>query len=250
MRILVSNDDGIHAPGIKALVAELKKKHEVTVVAPEYEQSAVGHAITIANPLRVQEVYDNKDFFGYAINGTPADCIKIAIKSILDFEPDLVVSGINLGGNYAKNIIYSGTVSAATEGCILGIRSIAFSLNTFINPDFSPSAQFALEMLDKVKDIELPDDVLLNINVPAVKKCEIVGVKVVKQGKSRFIEDFDKRKDPRGNYYYWMAGEMETGENDLETDYWYIKENYITITPIKHDLTDYLTLETIKHFEG
>jgi len=249
MRILVSNDDGIHASGLRTLVAALRKEHDVTVIAPEYEQSAVGHAITISSPLRVRKVFENDVFFGYAVDGTPADCIKIGIKSILDFEPDLVISGINHGGNYAKNIIYSGTVSAATEGTIFGIKSFAISLNTFGIADFTHAANFAVTMVQEISNIELPEDVFLNINIPAIEKSAIKGVKVVKHGTSRFVEEFERRTDPRGNFYYWMKGEMETGENDLETDYHYVKEDFITITPIKYDLTDQITTDRLKYLE-
>ena len=244
MRILVSNDDGIFAPGIRALVRNLRREHEVSVIAPESEMSAVGHAITISNPLKVKKVFDEGEFFGYAVSGTPADCVKLGLKAILDFEPDLLISGINQGGNYARNIIYSGTVSAATEGMIFGLKSFAISLNSFKDPDFEPAAIFACKMVEKLSKIDLAPGVFLNINYPAVPESKIAGVKVTKQGTSRFVEEFEKRQDPRGNDYYWMAGEMETGEHDIDTDYHYIKENYITITPIASDLTDYRTLRS------
>ncbi len=247
MRILVSNDDGIYADGLRALVKELRKEHEVHVVAPEYEQSAIGHAITIHSPLRVHKVYEGDSFFGYAVGGTPADCVKIALKSLLNFTPDMVISGINQGGNYATNIIYSGTVSAATEGRICGIPSFAVSYNHFEKKEgFKDAAQYAASIVQEVHALSLPANVFLNINYPDLPKEKVKGVKITPQGSSRFVEEFEKRKDPRGNDYYWMAGEMETGDNDINTDYHFIKEGYITITPVHYDLTARETLKKLQ----
>lgn len=247
--ILLCNDDGFTAPGIRALRDEIAKLDEVMIVAPETEQSAMGHAITLTMPLKVRKVEENGAFIGYAVNGTPADCIKIAICSILDEPPKMVVSGINLGGNLGTCSIYSGTISAATEASIMGFPSMAISLNTFENPDFGPAAEFARKLVPMVLKKGLPQGVALNINVPAVPRDEIKGAVITRQGKSRVIETFDKRRDPRNNVYYWMAGEMRFDEVDPDSDCVTINQNYISITPIHHDLTHYPTLDSLREWK-
>jgi 5'-nucleotidase len=249
MRILVSNDDGINAKGIRMLAAELRKLGEVTVIAPDTERSAVGHAITLSDPLRVKEVREEGgELFGYAVNGTPADCVKIAINALLPEPPDLVVSGVNLGANVATDIIYSGTVSAATEGTIMGVPSIAVSLNTFVNPDFQPAARFARLLAQEVRDRGLPQGTLLNVNVPNLPWDRVAGVVVVRQGKSRFVETFHKRIDPRNNTYYWQAGEMVVIEEGEDVDVAALRAGNITVTPIHYDLTNYSQLEPLKRW--
>ncbi|MDH5541774.1 MAG: 5'/3'-nucleotidase SurE [Nitrospinota bacterium] len=245
MRILLTNDDGINAPGIRALHNELKNIGEVVVVAPDKEQSAVGHAITIADPLRVREVFQNGDSLGFAVDGTPADCVKIAVKAIMKEKPDIVVSGINQGGNFATNIIYSGTVSAATEGTILGIPSIAFSMDSFLNRDFSKAVKHAVEITKQVVGKPMPEGTLLNVNIPA-PEVEVKGIKVCRQSSFTFRVTFDKRHDPRGLDYYWQGGDMNLDDPDPETDIRALKDGYITITPIKYDLTNYDFLESVR----
>src|SRR5579884_3334971 len=187
MKILVTNDDGIFADGIYALFKELQKLGEVIAVAPASEQSAVGHAITLMTPLRVNQVNRHGEFFGWAVNGTPADCVKLAVHALMDERPDLIVSGINLGANIGTSVIYSGTVSAATEGTILGIPSIAMSLATFANPDFSVAAKFARKLGKLVLSKGgLPSGTLLNVNVPNVPRADIRGVEVTVNSDSRF----------------------------------------------------------------
>lgn len=244
--ILLSNDDGFNAEGIQVLRRELAKVYDVIIVAPESEQSAMGHAITLSAPLRVREVKEEGVLIGYAVNGTPADCIKVATTVLLDDPPELVVSGINLGGNLGTCAIYSGTVSAATEAAIMGIPSIAVSLNTFENPDFSASAEFIKNLIPKVLKRGLPDGVALNINVPAIPKSELKGVAVTRQGKSRVIETFDKRSDPRNNTYYWLAGEMRFDEVDEDADCRRVADNYISITPVHFDLTRHEFISELK----
>ena len=238
MRILLTNDDGINAPGIRAFHSELKKIGEVVVVAPDKEQSAVGHAITIADPLRVKEMFQNGESIGFAVDGTPADCVKIAVKAIMENRPDIVVSGINQGGNFATNIIYSGTVSAATEGTILGIPSIAFSMDSFTDRDFSKAAKHAVEITKLVNGKSLPAGTLLNVNIPA-PEIAIKGIKVCRQSDLTFRVTFEKRHDPRGLDYFWQGGEMDLDDPDQETDIRALKNGYITVTPIKYDLTNY-----------
>lgn len=246
MTILLTNDDGIAAPGLNALYNTISKFYPAEVVAPESEQSAVGHAITIYNPLRVKKFFHGDNFFGYAVNGTPADCVKIAVKAILKKPPQLVISGINLGANIGTNLIYSGTVSAATEATISNIPSFAISLTTRIDPDFSFAAEFALKTARLILKNGLPERTTINVNIPAVPKSKIAGVRVVKQGKSRVVERFDKRMDPAGNTYYWMAGEMKTDEEDADADEGMIRKNMVSITPIHYDMTDYKAIDIIK----
>jgi len=246
LNILVSNDDGIDAPGIYALVQEMKKIGSVTVVAPDKQQSAVGHAITMNYPLRVKEFKKNGKFFGYAVQGTPADCVKLAVRAILKCEPDLVVSGVNHGSNTAISIIYSGTVSAATEGTILGIPSIAISLTTYAPVDFRYAAQFARKLALLVIKRGLPHSTLLNVNIPPFKAKEIKGVLVTRQGKAVWNDTFDLRRDPNNREYYWLTGGLMKVDTDLDFDEAAIRNGYISVTPIHYDLTDYKMFETMK----
>ncbi len=239
MRILLTNDDGINAAGLYELYLRLKRKFEVAVCAPEAEQSAIGHAITLSKPLRVKKISKNNGFFGYAIDGTPADCVKIAVRCILKNKPDLIISGINHGPNLGSDIMYSGTVSAATEGTILGIPSMAFSLTAYENQNFSVAADFACTMANLIKKTMLPDGVLLNINVPAISKSRIKGVMFTKQGRSLYKEEFVKRVDPRGRVYYWLTGKARWLKKPADSDIRAIERNFISITPLHLDLTDY-----------
>lgn len=239
MNILLTNDDGIYAKGLHALYHVLRGKHRVFVVAPESEQSAVGHAITLLNPLRVKEISLPDEFRGLAVSGTPADCVKIAINEILDTTPDLVISGINLGANVGINVLYSGTVSAATEGAVLGIHSIAVSLNTLRDPDFSFAAKFISRFIKHVPKMGLLPTTVLNINVPALPPEEIRGVAITRQGVSGFQERFDKRTDPRDNIYYWQAGETRLIQEKRDVDSWALAKNMVSITPLHFDLTNY-----------
>lgn len=238
MNILLTNDDGIYSEGILALRDALSEVGEVTVVAPDTERSAVGHAITISDPLRVKDAYRRMKYFGQAVSGTPADCVKIAVRSILKKKPDLVVSGINLGPNTGFSVLYSGTVSGATEGAILGIPSIAVSLGTFSNPDFTYAGSFAAKIARVIHEKGLPEGTLLNVNVPALEESAIKGVKITKQGKTPIIESFEKRVDPRNHTYYWLAGEVMDLKGETDTDILALKEGYISITPLKWDMTD------------
>ncbi|QPJ66391.1 MAG: 5'/3'-nucleotidase SurE [Candidatus Nitrohelix vancouverensis] len=244
--IILSNDDGFNAPGLRTLRKEIAKIAEVLIVAPETEQSAMGHAISISAPLKVREVVEDGERIGYAVNGTPADCVKMAVSVLLDEPPELVISGINLGGNLGTCVIYSGTVSAATEAAIMGVPAIAVSLDTFIDPDFSFAAEFVRGLVPQILDKKFPEGVALNINIPAVPKSEIRGLAITRQGKSRVIETFDKRKDPRNNVYYWLAGEMRFDEVEQDTDCEMVAEKYISITPIQFDLTRHQFIDELK----
>jgi 5'-nucleotidase len=246
MRILLTNDDGIYAKGIEALFEQLRQEHEILVVAPETEQSAVGHAITLMDPLRVKPINRNGLFFGYAVNGTPADCVKLAISELLEEPPNLVVSGINLGANIGINVIYSGTVSAATEGTILGVPAVAVSINSIKAPDFAPAASYTRRLVRQVAERGLPPHTSLNVNVPAIPGHKIRGVRVTRQGITRFVERFERRVDPRDNVYYWQCGSTPPLEEDGDTDGSALAGDYISITPIHHDLTNYDFLESLR----
>jgi len=248
MRILISNDDGIHAPGIAALYGALRDLGEVTVVAPDSERSAVGHAITLSDPIKVERIERDGDFFGYAVGGTPADSVKLAVCALLPEPPDLIVSGINLGPNAGISIIYSGTVSAATEGTILGIPSMAISLNTFRHPRWDTPAAVARRLTQKLMERPLPPGVLLNVNVPNRAPEELRGYAPTRMGASRFIETFDERRDPRGRTYYWMDGYLEATGDQADTDLRKLEEGWVTLTPIQFDLTDRAALEWLREW--
>ncbi len=246
MKILLTNDDGIHAPGLMALFKELNEDFDLDIVAPESEMSAVGHAITLASPLRVQPVQKNGTFFGYGVTGTPADCVKIAVQELLETPPDIILSGINFGANVGVNVLYSGTVSAATEGAFLGVRSAAISLNTRKDPDFQFAAHFSREIIRFIIESDLKNGTALNVNIPAVPPDRIKGVSITRQGVGRFKERFERRIDPRGNVYYWLTGEMPVGGEVQDSDASVLNENRITITPVSYDLTCIEEMERLR----
>jgi 5'-nucleotidase len=247
--ILLTNDDGIYAGGILAAWQELRKIGQVEVVAPDAERSAVGHAITLLLPLRAKEVVRRSARFGYAVNGMPADCVKLAVKAILPRPPDLVVSGINLGANTGTNVIYSGTVSAATEARILGIPSIAVSLATFTDPDYAYAARFTRKLALAVLSHGLPPKVLLNVNVPNLAEAEIKGVAITRQGESRVEEQFERRTDPRQQEYYWLAGTFRPMETAEDADVAMVSKGYVSITPVQYDLTAYQALDELRAWD-
>lgn len=246
MKILISNDDGIHAPGISALYHAVKELAEVIVAAPATQMSAVGHAITISDPIKVNEITTVDGMRGYAIGGTPADAVKVAVQALMDTPPDLIISGINLGPNAGISILYSGTVSAATEGSILGIPSIAISINTFTNPLWDTAARVAKSFIKQVIQNGIPGNTLLNINVPNKPHHELRGYRFTSMGKSQYKEIFHRRTDPRGNVYFWMDGEMELESGQTGTDVQAIDENYISITPLSFDLTHHAMLDKLR----
>jgi len=247
VRYLLTNDDGIYARGLSALYQELSKDADCLIVAPEVEQSAVGHAITLFRPLMVRRVKKDGILMGYAVKGTPSDCVKIGVRELSEKPVDLVVSGINLGANVGINVIYSGTVSAATEGVILGIPSVAISLDTHRNADFSFAARFARKMADFMLKDNPMKHIALNVNIPALAEEEIKGVVVAKQGRARLIENFEKRTDPRENIYYWLAGETQLSDHEeVDSDACALRKGMITITPIYYDLTRYDALAGLK----
>lgn len=246
MRILLTNDDGIYARGLSALYDELSKEADCLIVAPEIEQSAVGHAITLFRPLMVRSATKGGHFLGYAVCGTPADCVKIGITKLVEKPVDMVVSGINRGANTGINVLYSGTVSAATEAAIMGVPALAVSLNTHQEADFTFAAGFAGRMVRLMGNKTALRGSAVNINVPCLPEEKIKGVVVVRQGKANMLESYEKRTDPRDNVYYWISGESLPAAEDLQTDTGALAAGYITITPIQYDLTRYDLLETLR----
>lgn len=239
--ILVSNDDGIHSEGIKALVRALKRVGEVFTVAPDRERSAASHSLTLHRPLRVEKIGPN----AYAIDGTPTDCINLAVNGILKKRPDLVVSGINKGGNLGDDVTYSGTVSAAMEGTLLGIPSFAISLVSISreNFDFKNAARFAARLARFILKNRLPKDTLLNINVPDVD--DIKGYRITKQGKRLYGDAIVEKVDPRGKKYYWIGGDILKWEGGEDTDFKAITSNFISITPVHLDMTNYASFKEL-----
>lgn len=249
MNILITNDDGIHSAGLITLAREISKIANVIVVAPDRERSATAHAITMHKPLRVEkaEIPDCKAL-GWMVNGTPSDCVKLALEALLDFTPDLVLSGINSGPNLGTDVIYSGTVSAAIEAALSGVPSIALSIAGHKDVRFNDAANFTKKLCRQITGQVFPKDSLLNINIPSVQPDEIVGVAITHLGTVRYKNSFDRRMDPRGRDYYWLAGEMINNTDDKGSDVWAVKNNYISITPILFDLTKYDIIETIKNW--
>ena len=240
MRILLTNDDGIYAPGLRALRTELQKLGEVVVVAPATEQSAVGHSITLLTPLLVQEVLDDEQqFLGWAVEGRPADCVKLALLELLPDPPDLVVSGLNAGSNAGINVLYSGTVAAAIEGAFFHRVSIAVSLE-YTKPkplDFPRAAAHARSVIEQIMAHRPAPGTLFNVNIPSLEKGPIRGIRVVPQNVVPYVEKFDRRVDPRGRVYFWTTPEFGCPKPHPDTDVSVMAEGYITVTPLQFDLT-------------
>jgi 5'-nucleotidase len=246
--ILVTNDDGITAPGIATLIEVARTLGDVVVVAPDKPQSGMGHAITINSTLRINKVkiYGVKE--EYSCTGTPVDCVKIAVNKILKQRPDLCLSGINHGSNMSINVIYSGTMSAAVEGAIERIPSIGFSLcDNSIDADFTASKKIVKKIIMGVLEKGLPKDVCLNVNIPSLKAEEIKGVKVCRQARANWIEELDERFDPSGKPYFWLTGRFENyDEGNKDTDVWALDNNYVSIVPTQFDMTAHDSISQIK----
>jgi 5'-nucleotidase len=243
--ILITNDDGITAPGIKNLVEAAKTLGKVVVVAPDKAQSGMGHAITIGTPLRMNKVDLFGDIEAWQTSGTPVDCVKLAVDKILHRKPDLCISGINHGANHSINVIYSGTMSAAMEASIESIPSIGFSLLDYrFEADFSAAVFYANKIIKTVLENNLDKHLLLNVNIPSVPKREIKGIKICKQAYAKYKEEFDERIDPHGKKYYWLTGEFINFDKDKDTDVWALQNNYVSVVPVQFDLTNY-TLKKI-----
>lgn len=245
LQILLTNDDGIYAEGLSALRDALSAVGDVTVVAPERPRSASGHAITLHKPLRVEKVRLPWGGEGYAASGTPSDCVVLGIYALMT-RCDIVVAGINLGPNLGEDLTYSGTVSAAMEGAICGVPSIAVSVADYEMPDYQPAAAFTMRLVQQVAEHGLPADVLLNVNVPNLPQEEIVGVEITHQGKRRYEGRVERRLDPRGRPYYWLGGEIIAGVDGEGSDGEAIRQGKISVTPLHLDLTSHAFMETLR----
>jgi 5'-nucleotidase len=247
--ILITNDDGLEAKGIRSLTEAVASLGKIVVVAPKDPQSGMSQAITVKHPLRIKKAQLNGTE-RYAINGTPTDCVKLAINRLLPEKPDLLVSGINHGSNSSTSVLYSGTLGAALEGCINGIPSIGFSLMSWdADADFATAKIYATRIAQKVLENGLPKYTCLNVNIPAIPANEIKGIRVCRQTIGYWQEEFEKRTDPGGNDYYWLTGKyFNTEPDDKDTDEWALKNNYIAVVPIRIDLTSYSTIEIIKNW--
>jgi 5'-nucleotidase len=249
LKILVSNDDGIDSLGIQVLVETLKTIADVTVVAPLKEQSAMGHAITMKTPLRVIKYYKNGEFFGYAVDGTPADCVKMGIRNIMETPPNIVISGINHGSNTAVNTVYSGTVSAAREAAIMDVQAIAVSVTSHTATKFEYAAKICKLLAYKLLSEPLVRGTFLNVNVPDLDEKDVKGIVFTKQGKSKWDDIYEKRQDPYGRDYYWLTGNLVVSDVEPDTDQGAINNNYVSITPHHFDSTDYKTYEVIRNWK-
>ncbi|WP_312922744.1 5'/3'-nucleotidase SurE [Empedobacter brevis] len=248
--ILVTNDDGVTAPGIRALIEIAKEFGEVYVVAPDSPQSGMGHAVTINSTLFCDEIEVDEEVKEYACSGTPVDCVKLAVSQILPRKPDLCISGINHGSNSSVNVIYSGTMSAAVEAGIEGIPAIGFSLCDFTyNADFKAGEKFIKTIISQVLEHDLPKGVVLNVNIPKLKEHEIKGIKVCRQADAKWEEKFDKREDPRGRIYYWMSGEFKNLDKGDDTDEKALEEGYISVVPVRYDLTAHHFLPDLRNWD-
>lgn len=236
--ILVSNDDGITAPGIRNLVSAVQHLGEVVIVAPDSPQSAMGHAVTISRPLRLDKTDIYGDIIAYQCSGTPADCVKLAVDKVLHRKPDLLVSGINHGSNSSINVLYSGTMSAAMEGAIEGIPAVGFSLCNFAyDADFSYAKKIASRISENILGSGLPQGTLLNVNIPNLKEADVKGVKICRQANAKWKEEFDERIDPNGRKYFWLTGQFLNNDKGVDTDEWALANGYVSIVPVHFDLT-------------
>ena len=245
--ILVTNDDGIAAPGIRALVEAVKDLGRVIVVAPDSPQSGMGHAITIGHPLRLYKADIFEGIEAWQCSGTPVDCVKLAKDKILHRKADICVSGINHGANNSINVIYSGTMSAAMEAAIEGIPSVGFSsLDYNYNADFTVAKQVARDVTQKMLSSDLLPHTLLNVNIPIRSAEEFKGLKICRQAYAKWEEEFDHRVDPRGKDYYWMTGKFLNMDKGDDTDVQALKDGYASVVPVKFDLTDYKVKEWLE----
>jgi 5'-nucleotidase len=239
--ILITNDDGVTAPGILNLIESVKDLGKVIVVAPDKPQSGMGHAITIGQPLRLHKVTVFGDIEAYACTGTPVDCVKLAVDKILHRKPDLCLSGINHGANHSINVIYSGTMSAAVEAAIESIPSAGFSLLDYnIEADFTGARKYARMVVEKMLTTKLDKHTVFNVNIPAIPIELIKGLKICKQAYAKYEEDFVERQDPNGRKYYWLTGEFVNFDKGKDTDVWALANNYVSVVPVQFDLTNYL----------
>ena len=248
MQILLTNDDGIHAPGLAALERELQTLGEVCVVAPAHEQSGVAHSITFLSPLVCHKVFDGARHRGWAVEGSPADCVKIGVFELCPRRPELIVSGVNGGLNAGINVLYSGTVAAAIEGAFFGITSVAVSLEFAEPPQFAKAARMARGIIEQILQRKDPAAQLYNLNIPTAAIERPTAVRIVPMSVARYGEHFVKRQDPRGRDYFWATGDPPPQRSDHETDLTALKEGFVTLTPLQYDMTRYEVLRAMEHW--
>ena len=245
--ILITNDDGVAAPGIRNLVEAVKDLGKIVVVAPDKPQSGMGHAITIGVPLRLHPISIFDDVEAWQCSGTPVDCVKLAVDKILRRKPDLCLSGINHGSNHSINVIYSGTMSAAVEAAIESIPSVGFSLLDYsVEADFTGARQYARIIVKHLLRNSLDKHLVLNVNIPAVPLDLIAGMKICRQAYAKYEEDFLERNDPSGRKYYWLTGEFVNFDKGKDTDVWALEHNYVSVVPVQFDLTNYVLKSKLK----
>lgn len=246
--ILITNDDGLNAGGLKTLLSVMEEFGKVILISTTESMSGMSQALTVKTPLRVKLLEENEKHRVYACNGTPTDSVKLAINQLVERTPDWVVSGINHGSNASVSVLYSGTMAAAIEGCLYGINSVGFSLNNFSsNADFSVCKKYIRIVMKKVALDPLPAGICLNVNIPAVKKSEIKGIKICRQSKGNWREEFEKRKDPMGKTYFWLTGVFQNHEPEAtDTDEWAISQNYVSVVPVTVDMTAHWYINKLK----
>ncbi|MEI2738708.1 MAG: 5'/3'-nucleotidase SurE [Chitinophagaceae bacterium] len=239
--ILITNDDGVTAPGIMNLVEAVKDLGKIVVVAPDKPQSGMGHAITIGQPLRLHKIHSIDNVETWSCTGTPVDCVKLAVDKVLHRKPDLCLSGINHGANHSINVIYSGTMSAAVEAAIESIPSAGFSLLDYrIDADFTGARKYVRMIVEKMLATKLDKHTVLNVNIPAIAVELLKGFKICKQAYAKYEEDFIERNDPHGRHYYWLTGEFVNFDKGKDTDVWALANNYVSVVPVQFDLTNYV----------
>ncbi len=249
--ILVTNDDGITAPGIRALISVMNEIGDVYVVAPDSPQSGMGHAITVNSTIYCDPIVIDKNAVQkeYSCSGTPADCVKMAAREIMHRKPDLCVSGINHGSNSAINVIYSGTMSAAVEAGIEGIPAIGFSLLDYgMDANFEPSKKYVRTIVENVLENGLPKGVVLNVNIPRLPEKEIKGIKICRQANAHWVEEFDKRTNPMGREYYWLSGKFINEDKGEDTDEWALRQGYVSMVPTQFDLTAHHFIQELNNW--
>lgn len=238
--ILITNDDGVTAPGIMNLVEAVKDLGKIIVVAPDKPQSGMGHAITIGQPLRLHKIHSIDNIETWSCTGTPVDCVKLAVDKVLHRKPDLCLSGINHGANHSINVIYSGTMSAAVEAAIESIPSVGFSLLDYrLEADFTGAKKYARIIVENLLKKKPDKHLVLNVNFPAVPEEQIKGIKICRQAYAKYVEDFIERNDPHGRRYYWLTGEFVNFDKGRDTDVWALAHNYVSVVPVQFDLTHY-----------
>lgn len=246
--ILLTNDDGLYAKGLKELIEVMRLFGDLVVVAPDGPRSGLSHAITVDKPLRVNKIEENDGFLFYSCNGTPVDCVKLACNQLMHRKPDFVISGINHGANSSVSILYSGTMGATLEGCIHGIPSIGFSLSDYdTDADFSKAKMVVARIFQTVAENSLPDGICLNVNIP---KGDVKGINFCRQTKGKWVEEFEKRTDPHGREYYWLTGYFNNAESEaLDTDDYAIANGYVSVVPVSLDLTAYSAFQFMQSWK-